>query len=206
MFIHNYTCGPYATQVYTISADNQAIVVIDAAPGSFEKLKTTLANKEVHLFLTHGHWDHMADAIRFKKELNAKIYAHKDDAFLYSESTFAKFFGLDRYDTITPDVYVSNNDVLTIGNLVLKLLQIPGHTPGQIAIYLKSAASVFVGDTLFYHSLGRTDLPGGNSEEITRSIREKLYTLPNETTVYPGHGITTSIGEEKKNNPFVKGI
>ena len=104
-------------------------------------------------------------------------------------------------NTIKIDEYVSDGDTLTVGNMKFDIIHTSGHTPGGICIYTPNA--LFSGDTLFSHSIGRTDFTGGSFEDITRSIREKLYKLPDDTEVYPGHMGTTTIGIEKKNNPFV---
>jgi glyoxylase-like metal-dependent hydrolase (beta-lactamase superfamily II) len=103
-----------------------------------------------------------------------------------------------------PDNYLEEGDVLTLGNLELKVLHTPGHSPGGISIYIESENVVFSGDTLFQGSIGRTDFDGGSMTVLARSIREKLYTLPDETIVYSGHGPPTTIGEEKMHNMFVR--
>ncbi|MDR1254500.1 MAG: MBL fold metallo-hydrolase [Puniceicoccales bacterium] len=202
--IHAYTFGPYENCVYVMYANVKKVaVIIDAASGSFDGLKKCLADHEIHLFLTHGHWDHMCEAAKFQRELKAVVYAHKADQdwFTTEQSKYAPpgiFF-----ETIAPDVWVEHGQMIQCSDLVIKVLHTPGHTLGQIALYMESLGSVFVGDTLFRRTVGRTDLPGGNFDQLKDSVRRILYTLPEDTVVYPGHGEKTSIGAEQKHNPIV---
>ncbi|MDR0647137.1 MAG: MBL fold metallo-hydrolase [Puniceicoccales bacterium] len=179
-------------------------VVIDAASGSFDGLKKCLAGHDIHLFLTHGHWDHMCEAAKFQRELKAVVYAHKADQDWFATAEQRKYAppGIS-FETISPNIWVEHGQVIQCGDLSIKVLYTPGHTPGQIALYMESLGSVFVGDTLFYRTVGRTDLPGGNFDQLKNSIRRILYILPPHTAVYPGHGEKTRIDAEQKHNPIV---
>ncbi len=191
--------GPYKTCVYVLTSIEENIsVIIDAAPGSFEGLKDQVAKRDIHLFLTHGHWDHISDAAKFQHELNAHIYAHPSDAMWWSNQV--SLFPL--VETFTPDTYVK--DFVDCGSLHIQTLHTPGHTAGQIALYIESMQCVFVGDSLFYKTIGRTDLPGANINQLKDSIQHTLYKLPDHTRVYPGHGLPTRIGVEKANNLMVR--
>jgi glyoxylase-like metal-dependent hydrolase (beta-lactamase superfamily II) len=179
-------------------------VVVDAASGSFDGLKQRLAGHEIHLFLTHGHWDHMCEAAKFQRELKAVVYAHKADQNWFTTMEQRNYAPPNvSFETISPDIWVEHGQTIRCGDLSIKILHTPGHTPGQIALYVESLRSVFVGDTLFYRTVGRTDLPGGNFDQLKDSIRRILYALPEDTVVYAGHGKKTSIGSEQKHNGIV---
>ncbi|MDR2769128.1 MAG: MBL fold metallo-hydrolase [Puniceicoccales bacterium] len=200
-----YNFGPYENCVYVMYSNVKKVaVVIDAASGSFEGLKKCLIGHEIHLFLTHGHWDHMCEAAKFQRELKAVVYAHKADQDWFATTEQCKYAPSNiSFETISPDIWVEHGQMIQWDDLVIKILHTPGHTPGQIALYVESLRSVFVGDTLFYRTVGRTDLPGGNFDQLKNSIRRILYALPEDTAVYPGHGEKTSIGAEQKHNPIV---
>ena len=156
-----------------------------------------------YIIVTHGHDDHTGGVNDQRKDFpDAKVVAHKGDIDWYNDPRLNGSIEISgKPNTIKIDEYVSDGDTLTVGNMKLDIIHTPGHTPGGICIYTPNA--LFSGDTLFSHSIGRTDFTGGSFEDITRSIREKLYKLPDDTKVYPGHMGTTTIGIEKKNNPFV---
>jgi glyoxylase-like metal-dependent hydrolase (beta-lactamase superfamily II) len=131
---------------------------------------------------------------------------HEADAVLGDNLEMqASWLGVETPENPGIDQRAKEGDVLTFGLTEAHVLHTPGHTPGSISLYLPEEKKLLAGDTLFYGSVGRTDLPGGNSAEIARSIRGKLYSLPEDTIVFPGHGEETSIGREKRSNPFVKG-
>lgn len=205
MILDIYSIGPYATNVYVLK-DTVAKqgVVVDAPPESYMRLAATLKGFKIHLFLTHGHWDHMCDAAKFQKKLQATVYANKEDDFWFTskEQLLLAPPGLN-WDPITPDRWLEDGQELEFGEIKLKVITIPGHTQGQIALYVLEKGCVFVGDTLFAEGVGRTDLPGGNFRNLVNSIRDKLYRLPGKTIVYPGHGPSTTIEHECAHNPFV---
>ena len=175
--------------------------------GKYLKDITDFVKKEeIHIkyiIVTHGHDDHTGGVNDQRKDFpDAKVVAHKGDIDWYNDPRLNGSIEISgKPNTIKIDEYVSDGDTLTVGNMKLDIIHTPGHTPGGICIYTLNA--LFSGDTLFSHSIGRTDFTGGSFEDITRSIREKLYKLPDDTEVYPGHMGTTTIGIEKKNNPFV---
>ncbi len=151
---------------------------------------------------THGHGDHIGGNNFFKKAFNTKLYIHKLDAEMLSNNKKnLSSFMEDKIETSVPDKTLEDNDVLFIGKLEVKIIHTPGHTKGGISILV--GKSLFSGDTLFSHGIGRSDLPGGNSAVLIKSIKEKLFCLQDEIKVYPGHGSATLIGDEKIENPFV---
>ena len=161
--------------------------------------------KPVAVVLTHGHIDHTAGVIDLRKAFpGAKVYIHKLDAEMLTGgrdnlSGLAGCF----FTTGPADSLIEEDTVVEVAGIRLQVLHTPGHTPGGISLYAKDEGIIFVGDTLFAGSVGRTDFPGGSMSQLVAGIREKLLTLPDSTIVYPGHGPATTIAQEKKNNPFL---
>lgn len=156
--------------------------------------------------ITHAHIDHIGGAAKLRELTGAPVYMHEADSGLASMlDVQASWLGLR---TPPPDPGIDTpaheGDVLWAGSIAGEILHTPGHTPGSLSIFLPKEKLLIAGDTLFSGSIGRTDLPGGDSSAIARSIREKLYKLPDDTTVICGHGEPTTIGEEKRSNPFVR--
>jgi glyoxylase-like metal-dependent hydrolase (beta-lactamase superfamily II) len=193
----------------SIVADAQAgeAVVID--PGDeADKILLALAEtkcRAIALLHTHGHFDHIGATARVKQATGAAIRVHSADRPLYdSLAQQAAFFGLSAEPPIPPDGGFSDGEAIEVGRFRLQAIHTPGHTPGSTCFRLDGETPIlFAGDTLFHRSIGRTDLWGGNTEMILSSIREKLFTLPPETTVVCGHGPATTIAEERRENPFV---
>ena len=128
----------------------------------------------------------------------------EDEIVLNTATQAAQRYGVEMKEPYGMKNYLSENEIIKFGNSELKILHVPGHTPGHLAFVNEEQKIAIVGDVLFSGSIGRTDLPGGNFETLAESIKTKLYTLPNETLVFPGHGTTTTIKQEKDTNPFVK--
>jgi len=155
---------------------------------------------------THGHVDHISGNAAVKKKTGAKIIIHEADAGMLT-STPAMILSMFRAEASpAADILVREGDSIQVGNVTLKVLHTPGHTPGGIALY--TDGYVFTGDTLFVEAVGRTDLPGGSWDIMAKAIKEKLYTLPDETVVLPGHNYgrmpTSTIKNEKRNNLYVR--
>ena len=201
--------GPILTNTYLIiDQESKKAVVIDAPMDSVELIKPIIEDKMldvVAILLTHTHWDHAADTDALKKLYNAKVYVHQSDEFRLLEPNENSVFPLP-FDipSTKADHYINDNEIISFGNTELKVLTTPGHTEGGLCFYNESAGVLFSGDTIFRESIGRIDLPGGSLEKIAKSIKEKLLVLDDSTKVLPGHGPSTTIGYERKNNPFFR--
>jgi hydroxyacylglutathione hydrolase len=160
--------------------------------------------KARYIILTHGHVDHILYAGEIKNETDGLICIHNDDVQLYSNPVLNGYdmfgFNIDLLH-FPPDYQLKDGDKLPLGGSVLEIIHTPGHTPGGISILCDKM--LFTGDTLFQLSIGRTDLFGGSLKQLAESIKNKLFTLEDDTVVYPGHGPSTTIGFERKNNPYV---
>ncbi|MBO8129123.1 MAG: MBL fold metallo-hydrolase [Peptococcaceae bacterium] len=154
------------------------------------------------ILLTHGHADHIGAASAVKKSLNCPVYIHPEDSAMLTDSklNLSSFLGRDTV-LEAPDHTLTDGQGLHAGEMELTVAHTPGHTAGGVCFIANGV--IFSGDTLFAGSIGRTDLPGGEMETLIASIKNKLLVLPDETRVYPGHGPLTTIGEEKRNNPFL---
>jgi glyoxylase-like metal-dependent hydrolase (beta-lactamase superfamily II) len=157
------------------------------------------------IVITHAHIDHIGGAHQLQQATGAPVYMNANDSALADMMEMqASWLGVPTPERVAIDTEARDGDSLTVGATEFHVLHTPGHTPGSISLWIPSETKLVAGDTLFRDSIGRTDLPGGDTAQIGRSIRGKLYTLPEETIVFPGHGGTTSIGKEKKHNPFVR--
>lgn len=207
--IQSFTFNPFEENTYLLSDETGEAVVID--PGCYERFEQDTLKEAITsngltpklLLNTHGHIDHVLGNFFVKSTYKIPLLIHAlDRAVLKAVSTYAGNYGFAQYHETTPDGELIEGDHITFGHTSLKILWLPGHAPGHVAFYHEKEKFIIGGDVLFYHSVGRTDLPGGNYETLMKSIREKLYTLPGDVTVYPGHGPSTTIGEEMVNNPF----
>jgi len=177
----------------------------DEAPRILKAL-TDLNARTLALLHTHGHFDHIGATSDVAEATGAAIRLHAGDRFLYdSLAEQASFFGLSLRAPRPPDQPLSDGEVISFGGFQVRAIHTPGHTPGSTSFLLEGESPIlFSGDTLFHRSIGRTDLWGGDTDQILASIRERLFTLPAETPLVCGHGPRTTIGEERKLNPFVR--
>lgn len=161
--------------------------------------------KLTHVINTHLHIDHAAGNAFLAKKYNVPVLGHKADKTLGERiNEQARMFGLSKEFTDTSiDRYLNAGDIIRVGDGELKVIHVPGHSKGSVALYDEKDGFVIVGDALFQGSIGRTDLPGGDYEELISSIKNNLLMLPDSTIVYPGHGPSTTIGQEKLTNPFL---
>ena len=198
--------GALQANCYLLTAsEGQAAIAIDPG-GEISPLLRALRRRErklTHILLTHAHFDHIGGVAALVEATGAVLALHPGDVPLLRRRGGALDWGFDLEPIPEPGLLLQEGQVLDLEAAHLKVLWVPGHTPGHVAFYSAQAHSVFTGDALFQGSIGRTDLPGGDYDQLIRSIRESLLTLPDDTVVYPGHGPSTTIGEEKQFNPFL---
>ncbi len=201
-----YVVGLYQTNVYYLWREGSAdcIVVDPAALG--DRLYEALDRQGLHvsaILLTHGHSDHIMGVKELKARSGAVVLAPQAEKRMLSDAEMngSMDFG-GRGCTVNPDRWLSDGDIITEAGITLRMIETPGHTEGSCCYYCEEGSFLLSGDTLFEDSVGRTDMPTGSSLRLLASIREKLYILPEETAVYPGHGGATDIGHEKRFNFF----
>jgi hydroxyacylglutathione hydrolase len=206
--IHPVPAGPLETNAYLLTDANRGeAILVDAPHGVWDEIEPLLQSsgcRLIALLITHGHWDHTGDAARIQA-LGVSIYAHEADRLmLETPGIMAPYMipGL-ALEPAQLDVPVADGTFLDLAGERIEVRHVPGHCAGNVLFYFASMRAAFVGDALFAGSIGRTDLPGGNFEVLERSIRTRIYTLPANTAVHPGHGPSTTVGEEMANNPYV---
>lgn len=156
------------------------------------------------ILLTHAHLDHIEGVGRLVGRTGAPVYLHPADRPLYDHvGEQARQFGLSMEQQPVPDLELADGQRLSLAGLDLEVRHVPGHSPGHVLFHVPGQGLAFVGDVVFQGSIGRTDLPGGNYQQLLRSIRERVLTLPPETVLYPGHGPSTTVGHEGATNPFL---
>ena len=155
------------------------------------------------ILLTHGHFDHIWGSNQLRQLSGTQIRAYQEEKQVCEDAEKNVSAQVGRPYTVIPDVYLEDGAEITIADMSCRLIATPGHTAGSCCYYFKEAGILISGDTLFQSSVGRTDLPTGSMGTLVRSIKDKLFILPDEVKVYPGHGDATTIGEEKKYNPFI---
>ena len=199
--------GPVMTNCYIVyDSETRDAMVIDPA-WNYRKIDQALQDNQLHLqfiFLTHGHADHIGALQELRNYKNVPVYVGKGDVDLISNSrnNLSMFMGKE-IKCESPDYVVTDGEIITLGHLKFTALETPGHTPGGISLYGEGV--VFSGDTLFRYSVGRTVLYGGSAKILIDSINTKLMPLPDDTVVLPGHGPSSTIGEERRGNPYLDG-
>ncbi|MBC8471474.1 MAG: MBL fold metallo-hydrolase [Planctomycetes bacterium] len=210
MKIDRLILGAYETNCYVLRSSEavQDCLIIDAGPGADKLIKFLQEHNlnPVALVLTHGHIDHIEGVAALRAEFpDIKVYIHKLDAEMLTEphTNLSAMTGA-AFSVEPADFFLEEQSVIEQAEIKLSVLHTPGHTPGGICLYCEDEGIVFTDDALFADSIGRTDFPNGNTEHLLQSIREKLFTLPDETKVYPGHGPVTTIAHEREYNPFLR--
>jgi len=211
MLIEIQAVGPFFKNGFVLGCETtREAVLID--PGDEVHTLLTFAERQAlsirHILLTHAHVDHVTGVAAAKRALDVPIHLHRDDLFLYERAVESgAMFGL-RVEPQPPiDAFYTPGQVITFGNYDVRPHHTPGHCPGGVCLQVGTKGEIgqdlFVGDTLFAGSIGRTDLPGGDYDTLIRSIRTVLFGFGDDATVHPGHGPSTTIGQERRTNPFL---
>lgn len=200
MEIDVFTGGLFDTNCFFLK---QQGILIDAPQETADWLKMKGYQVKL-LLLTHGHVDHTWDAARIQREHDCQVACHADCVLMLEDPEFFLKHGFNwEIETLTPDFQISETPSAPLGGIDFGVLDVPGHCPGSLCFLWKEKQILFGGDVLFAGSIGRTDLPGGDHALLLRGIREKLWALPDDVRVLPGHGPATLIGNEKATNPYV---
>ena len=208
--IKKFTVNPLQENSYVLSDETGNCVFVD--PGfyfeeEYEEVRSYVAENRltpVMIANTHCHFDHIFGVEALRKEYNIPFLAHRDDEFWLEQAVEqGKMFGFDLNAVKTLDSFFNDGEFLKFGNSQLEIIHIPGHSPGHVVFYSEADKIVIARDVLFYGSIGRTDLPRGNHELLISGIKSKLFSLPDDTKVFCGHGPETTLGFEKNNNPFL---
>ncbi len=210
--VHSMTFNPFEENTYFLIAPSKECIIID--PGCFDEkerkeLKDFIQENElkpVRLINTHCHIDHILGNAYVAEQYKLGLEIHEGELpVLKAGMTVAGMYGIPYDPSPIPTRYLQENDEIELDGIPLRVLFTPGHSPASICLYNQKDKWVIGGDVLFYESIGRTDLPGGDYDTLINSIRTQLFSLPDDTVVYPGHGQETRIGYEKMFNPFLKG-
>jgi glyoxylase-like metal-dependent hydrolase (beta-lactamase superfamily II) len=198
----------FSENTFLIKSDSRCIIV---DPGcyvqdEYDELKTYISGEKLipqSIINTHCHIDHILGVDHLKEFYKIPFYiSRKEQPVLQSATLIAPVYGFSRFREPEPDGFIEESEMITLGASRWKVLNVPGHSPGHIALYEENEKLCLAGDVLFLRSIGRTDLPGGDYDTLINSIRDQLFVLPDDVVVFPGHGPETTIGDEKHYNPF----
>jgi hydroxyacylglutathione hydrolase len=201
--------GPIGTNAYLLWEDGgKDAVLIDAPPDSKDTVESYLAKESLRLselWLTHGHWDHMAGAAELLND-EISVIGHRADKMLFEQPDVMSTFAMPgmNFEPVSITKWVDEGDALNLFGRKVSVYHCPGHCPGNLIFWVEDEKICFVGDVIFEGSVGRADLPGGDFETLTHSIQTKVYNLPEDTEICPGHGENTTVGSERRSNPFVR--
>jgi hydroxyacylglutathione hydrolase len=207
--VHVLPSGPIQTNAYLLTSPATGnAVLIDAPEGVWASVEPVLKAEGCRLtllLLTHGHWDHMQGAAEVVRMTGVDVYAHVDDkAFIETPEVMRPFLlpGME-VEPVKVSRWLEDGESLDVLGHKVIVRHVPGHCPGSLMFYFEGPGAAFAGDALFRGNVGRTDIPGGDFAQLEDSIRSRIYTLPDSTTVFPGHGGPTTVGDEKAHNPHV---
>jgi hydroxyacylglutathione hydrolase len=209
--VHVLPAGPIQTNAYLLTApETGEAVLVDAPQGVWPMVEPILGKDKSRLsalWLTHGHWDHTQGAAEVVRRSGAKVLAHQADQRLIETPEVMRRHTMPGIvlEAVKVDRWLEDGETLEALGEKVRVRHVPGHCAGSLVYYFPRAGAAFAGDALFRGGVGRTDLPGGSFEQLEDSIRSRIYTLPDATTVFPGHGEPTTVGEEKQSNPYVPG-
>jgi len=204
VILRGLVVGPIQANCYILGCERTRQAAVIDPGGDANNILMALAKDKlrcVYIINTHGHFDHTAENKRLKEVTGAQLLIHHADAYMIThQNASGGMWGLKVDNSPPPDRYLEEGDLIGFGDISLKVLHTPGHSPGGIS--LMTDKIVFAGDTLFAGSIGRTDFPGGDYEGLIRNVRDKIFTLGDDVVIYPGHGPETTVGQERRTNPF----
>ena len=209
LYVKSFKFNVFEENTYVVYDDTKTCAVID--PGCYEEheqetLSTFIEQNELqvaHLINTHAHIDHLLGSRYVQMTYNVPLALHQQEVpVLLAATHYASDYGFTAYKPAEERKLLQTGDTIPLGNVTLDVLHVPGHSPGHIALYSQQAKSCLSGDVLFKNTIGRTDFQSSNHALLLKSIHEQLWPLGDDVIVYPGHGPTTTIGAEKRNNPF----
>jgi len=206
MIFDSLEVGPLGVNCFILGCEETREGVIIDAGGDAQKIIATaeqLGLNIIHVINTHGHFDHIGANRAVMEHFGADLLIHAaDTAMLSRAAKVAHAYGIQGENSPDPDKFLIDGMEITFGKYSMTVLHTPGHTPGGCCLFIKTEMKIITGDTLFADSIGRSDLPGGSHEQLLESIRAKLFPLPDDVVVYPGHGPETTIGHERRFNPY----
>lgn len=199
--------GPLGVNCFVLGCEATGQGVVVDPGGDVEQVLAAVQKRGlsvVSIINTHGHFDHVGGNRQLKEATGAELLIHpSDEPMLAKVASVAGMYGLQAENSPAPDRLLEDGMLLPFGNQQLRVIHTPGHTPGGCCLYLESEQKLISGDTLFADGVGRTDLPGGSHDQLITSIRSRLFTLPPQVQVWPGHGPATTIGHEQQHNPYL---
>lgn len=209
--VKKFVFSPFSENTYILFDETKECVIIDAGcytQAEKETLKSFIVSnnlKVISLLQTHAHLDHVFGAAYVKRNFNVKMYLHKlDIPILADVEKRCQTWGIEGYEPVEADEYIEEGDIIKFGNSQLEVIHVPGHAPGHVAFISHADKIIMGGDCLFKNSIGRTDFPLCSHTDLINSIKNKFFMLPDDYVVYAGHMDETTIGFEKKTNPYLK--
>jgi hydroxyacylglutathione hydrolase len=199
--------GPLSANCFILGCEESGEGVVVDPGGEPERVIAAIERlglRIIYIINTHGHFDHIGGNAGLLEHTGARLLLHERDVHLLSRAvTVAARYGVEGENSPEPHSFLEDEMLLAFGKHRIRVIHTPGHTPGGCCLYIAEEGMLISGDTLFADGVGRTDLPGGSHEQLIDSIRTRLLTLPEETKVFPGHGPSTTIGREKRSNPYI---
>lgn len=210
IYIESMTFNAFQENTYIVYNDNNDAIIFDPGCNNQSEREVLISFidrkklKPLRLINTHCHIDHVLGNKFISEKYGLRLEAHKLEApVLASGVTVSTMYGIPYVESPSIEIFLNEGEELTLGDESFEMLLCPGHSPGSLCFYHSSSKTLIGGDVLFQNSIGRTDLPGGDYDTLINVIKEKIFSLPEDTVVYSGHGPSTSVGYEKKNNPFL---